>query len=173
MRGKGDPRRLVAAARTALAQTNPDLALYWVRSFEESRVIATAGVRIVGAVFAVFAGVALVLAAAGLFGVLGFHVGQRTRELGVRRALGANDSRILALVMRASGLQIGLGVLMGMAILPFMARGLGELLQDESPFDPVIYGSVLALMLVVAIAATLAPTLRALKVDPASALRHE
>ncbi|HSD54884.1 MAG TPA: FtsX-like permease family protein, partial [Burkholderiales bacterium] len=171
--GEGDPRSLVSAARTALAQTNPDLALYWVRTFEESRLIATAGFRIVGTVFAVFAGVALVLAAAGLFGVLAFHVGQRTREIGVRRALGADNRRVLSLVMRASGLQIGFGILIGMALLPIMARGLGDILKDQSPFDPFIYTMVLLLMVAVAIAATLTPTRRALKVDPAAALRHE
>jgi putative ABC transport system permease protein len=173
MRGEGDPRSLASAARTALAQTNPDLALYWVRTFEESRVISTAGFRIVGTIFAVFAGVALVLAAAGLFGVLAFHVSQRTREIGVRRALGADNGSVLRLVMRASGLQIGLGILIGMALLPFMARGLGDILQDESPFDPFIYSMVLALMVAVAIAATITPTRRALKVDPAAALRYE
>jgi len=173
MRGEGDPRSLVGAARTALAQLNPDLALYWVRTFEESRLIKTAGFRIIGTIFAVFAGVALILAAAGLFGVLAFHVGQRTREIGVRRALGADNSRILRLIMKASGLQIGLGILIGMALLPVMARGLGDILQDESPFDPFIYGMVLLLMVVVAIAATLTPTRRALKIDPAAALRYE
>ena len=106
LRGDGDPRALVGAVRTALAQTDPDLALYWMRTLEESRAIRTAGFRIIGTIFAVFAGVALVLAAAGLFGVLAFHVGQRTREIGVRRALGADDRRILRMVMRASGVQI-------------------------------------------------------------------
>ena len=173
MRGDGDPRAFAGAARTALTQTDPNLALYWLRTFDESRVIKTAGFRIVGTIFAVFAIVALVLAAAGLFGVLAFHVGQRTREIGVRRALGADNRRILSLVMRASGLQIGIGIVIGMALLPFMARGLGDILQDESPYDPFIYSMVLALMMAVAIAATLTPTRRALKIDPAAALRYE
>ena len=159
--------------RTALAQTDPDLALYWLRTLEEPMAIRTAGFRIIGTIFAVFAGVALVLAAAGLFGVLAFHVGQRTREIGVRRALGADDRRILRLVLRASGVQVGIGIAIGMALLPFMARGLGDILDEQSPYDPVIYGLVLALMIVVAIAATLTPTRRALKVDPAAALRYE
>ena len=173
LRGDGDPKALAGAMRTALAQTDPDLALYWVRTLEEQMVIRTAGFRIVGTIFAVFAGVALVLAAAGLFGVLAFHVGQRTREIGVRRALGADDRRILKLVMRASGIQIGIGIAIGMSLLPFMARGLGDILDEQSPYDPGIYGLVLAVMLVVAIAATLTPTRRALKVDPAAALRYE
>ena len=173
LRGEGDPRALVGAVRTALAQVDPDLALYWVRTLDEMRTVETAGYRIIGTIFAVFAGVALVLAAAGLFGVLAFHVGQRTREIGVRRALGADNRNILRVVMRASGLQIGLGVLIGMALLPVMARGLGNILNDESPYDPFIYSMVLALMLSVAIAATLTPTRRALKIDPAAALRYE
>ena len=173
MRGDGDPRGLVGAVRTALAQTDPDLALYWLRTFDESRVIRTAGFRIIGTMFAVFAGVALTLAAAGLFGVLAFHVGQRTREIGVRRALGADNGRILRMVMRASGVQILLGVGIGMTLLPLMGRGLGDILGDVSPYDPGIYGLVVGLMITVAVIATLAPTRRALKVDPAAALRYE
>ncbi|HUG02940.1 MAG TPA: ABC transporter permease [Steroidobacteraceae bacterium] len=173
VRGQGEPRSLVAPIRTALAQTDPDLALYWLRTFDESRMIRTAGFRIVGTMFAVFAGVALVLAAAGLFGVLAFHVGQRTREIGVRRALGADDKRILRMIMRASGVQILLGVAIGMTLLPLMGRGLGDVLGQVSPYDPGIYATVVALMIAVAIAATLTPTRRALKVDPAAALRYE
>jgi predicted permease len=173
VRGDGDSRSLIGGVRTALEQTDPDLALYWVRTFEESRLVRTAGFRIIGTMFAVFAGVALVLAAAGLFGVLAFHVGQRTREIGVRRALGADNGRILRMVFRASGVQVLIGVGIGMALLPIMGRGLGDVLGDVSPYDPAIYSLVLGMMIVVAIAATLMPTRRALKVDPSAALRYE
>ena len=172
VRGEGDPRSLVDAIRTALTQTDPDLALYWLRTFDESRMIRTAGFRIVGTMFAVFAMIALVLAAAGLFGVLAFHVGQRTREIGVRRALGADNRRILKMIMKASGIQVGIGIVIGMALLPVMGRGLGDILAD-GPFDPTVYSLVLLAMVVVAVAATLTPTRRALKVDPAAALRYE
>jgi len=173
LRGEGDPRSLVGPVRTALAETDPDLALYWLRTFNESRMIRTAGFRLIGTMFMVFAGVALVLAAAGLFGVLAFHVGQRTREIGVRRALGADDGRILRLVLRASGSQVLVGVALGMALVPFIGRALGQALQQTGPYDPTIYGLVLAIMLAVAVAAMLAPTRRALRVDPAAALRYE
>jgi predicted permease len=172
LRGEGDPRALVGAARTALEQTDADLALYWERTLDELRAVQTAGYRIIGSIFAVFAGVALVLAAAGLFGVLAFHVGQRTREIGLRRALGADNGRILKLVLRASGVQILVGVVIGMALLPIMGRALGDILKD-SPYDPAIYTLVLVLMITVAIAATLTPTRRALNIDPAAALRYE
>jgi len=173
LRGEGDPRALIGAVRTALAQTDPDLALYWVRTLEEGRIIATAGFRIIGTMFAVFSGVALVLAAAGLFGVLAFHVGQRTREIGVRRALGADNRRILRMIMRTSGVQVLIGVGIGMLLLPVMGSGLGDVLNDVSPYDPGVYALVVVLMLAVAVAATLTPTRRALKVDPAAALRYE
>ena len=174
VRGEGDPRGLVGAVRTALG---PDRTRTWRSTgcapSTSRALIKTAGFRIIGTMFAVFAGVALVLAAAGLFGVLAFHVGQRTREIGVRRALGADDGRILRMVMRASGVQILLGVAIGMTLLPLMGRGLGDILGEVSPYDPGIYSMVIGLMIDVAIIATLTPTRRALKVDPAAALRYE
>lgn len=173
VRGPGDPRDLAPAMRAALLATDPDLALYWVRTLDEAMFLKTAGFRIIGTMFIVFAVIALVLASAGLFGVLAFHVGQRTREIGVRRALGANDGRILDLVMKASGSQVLAGVAIGMALLPVLGRGLGVMLLDMSPYHPGIYAGVMAAMLVVAALATLAPTRRALRIDPAAALRYE
>ena len=173
VRGPGDPRDLAPAMRAALLETDPDLALYWVRTLDEAMLLKTAGFRIIGTMFVVFAVIALVLAAAGLFGVLAFHVGQRTREIGVRRALGADNRRILGLVMRASGSQVLVGVAIGMALLPFLGRGLGVMLLDMSPYHPGIYAGVMTAMVVVAALATLAPTRRALRIEPAAALRYE
>ncbi len=173
VRGKGDPRELAPSMRAALLATDPDLALYWVRTLDEAMLLKTAGFRIIGTMFVVFAGIALALSAAGLFGVLAFHVGQRTREIGVRRALGADNGRILRLVMRASGSQVLIGVGIGLVLLPFVGRGLGLFLLDMTPYDPRIYGLVAGGMLAVAAAATLAPTRRALRIDPAAALRYE
>jgi putative ABC transport system permease protein len=173
VRGQGEPRALSPAVRKALAETNRDMALYWERTLEESMVYSTAGYRIVGTIFVVFAIVSLVLAAVGLYGVLVFHVRQRTREIGVRRALGADNRRILRLVARTSGTQVLIGIAVGMTALPFIGRGLSNLLLDQNPYDPVIYSLVIALMTAVAVAATLKPTLRALRIDPVAALRYE
>jgi putative ABC transport system permease protein len=173
VRGAGSPETLAGAMRRALAESDPDLAIYWVRTLEEGIAQKTFGMRIIGTLFAIFGMIALVLAAAGLFGVLSFHVGQRTREIGVRRALGASDRSVLRMIAEASGGQVAVGLLLGLVLLPVLGRVLSPVLVDTSPFDPAIYGGVLVVMLVVAAAAILRPTLRALRVDPAAALRYE
>jgi putative ABC transport system permease protein len=173
VRGAGSPETLAGAIRRALAETDPDLAIYWVRTLDEGVAQQTFGMRIIGTLFAIFGVIALVLAAAGLFGVLSFHVGQRTREIGVRRALGASDRSVLRMIAEASGGQVAVGLLLGLVLLPLLGRILSPVLVDTSPFDPAIYLGVLAVMLVVSAAAVLRPTLRALRVDPAAALRYE
>jgi predicted permease len=166
------PAELSSAIKAALRPLAPNLA-GTVQPLQQLVDRSVSPRRFIVLLLGGFAGFALLLAALGLYGLISYVVSQRTREIGVRRALGADNGSIFRLVMRASGLQIGLGILIGMSLLPFMARGLGDILQDESPYDPFIYGMVLALMLAVAIAATVTPTRRALKVDPAAALRYE
>ncbi|MCU0258833.1 MAG: hypothetical protein MUF56_07390, partial [Solirubrobacteraceae bacterium] len=173
VRGEGGPEALAAAMQRALDETAPELALYWVRSFEESLALRTAGFRVIGGMFAVFGVIALVLAAAGLYGVLNFHVGQRTREIGLRRALGAGDGRVLGMVMRTTGAQLGLGLAIGLAALPLFEGVLDRVLTWLSPGSAWVYIGVLAVMLVVAAVAVARPTWIALRIDPAAALRHE
>jgi putative ABC transport system permease protein len=173
VRGEGGPAALAAAMRTALAETDPNLALYWERTLDESLGLRTAGLRIVGALFALCGAIALVIAASGLFGVLSFHVMQRTREIGVRRALGADDGRILGLVVRATGLQVAVGLGLGLAALPLLEGVLDRVLFNLDLGSASVYLGVLALMVVVVAAAVVQPTWRALRIDPAVALRHE
>jgi predicted permease len=172
-RGPAGPEGLAAAMQRALDETDPELALYWVRSFEESLALRTAGLRVIGGMFAVFGAIALVLAAAGLYGVLTFHVGQRTREIGLRRALGASDGRVLGMVMRTTGAQLGLGLAIGLAALPLLEGILDRVLTWLSPGSAWVYLGVLAVMLAVAAVAVARPTWLALRIDPAAALRHE
>jgi ABC-type antimicrobial peptide transport system permease subunit len=159
--------------RKGLVATDPNLALYWIRTLDEALLLKTSGYRIIGGMFAIFASVALVLAAAGLFGVLAFHVGQRTREIGVRRALGADDGRILRLVVRVTGTQVLAGVVIGMVLLPLVGRGLQAILDNVNGYDPLLYALTVVSMLAVAVVATWVPTRRALRIDPAVALRYE
>jgi ABC-type antimicrobial peptide transport system permease subunit len=123
--------------------------------------------------FVAFASLALILAAVGLYSVCAYGVAQRRRELGVRVALGASAPAVVGLVLRQGVLFALAGVAIGGAIALFAARSLEPLLFSVSPRDPLVYAAVAAILVVVAIAATLRPALHATRVDPAVALRSE
>jgi predicted permease len=121
---------------------------------------------------AIFGGLALVLAAVGLYGVMSYAVSQSTRELGLRMALGAEASHLLRLVMsQGLGLTAG-GVALGAAAALALTRLMGNLLYKTSPHDPPIFGSALAVMVMVSVAACFLPALRAMRTDPGRALRE-
>jgi ABC-type antimicrobial peptide transport system permease subunit len=120
-----------------------------------------------------FAGLALVLAALGLYGVVAYSVSQRTTELGIRVALGAQPGGILQLVIfRAAGLA-AIGLAIGMAVSLAGSRVIARFLFDVRPADPVTLGTASLIILLVALTASWVPALRAAKVDPATALRAE
>ena len=123
--------------------------------------------------FAVFGGLALVVAAVGLYGVIAYSVAQRMHELGVRMALGARSGHIVRLVV-AQGLgYAAAGSAIGLVIAGLTSRWIEPLLYQESPRDPVTYGLVVALMIAVGIVAGAVPAARALRADPNRALRVE
>jgi ABC-type antimicrobial peptide transport system permease subunit len=117
--------------------------------------------------------VALALTALGLYGILSFWVGQRTREIGVRMTLGADTRAILDLVLRQGMLPVGLGLVLGSVLTLLTTRLLGALLYGVSTHDPVALGSVALLVVGVALAACSVPASRASHVDPVRALRAE
>jgi putative ABC transport system permease protein len=120
-----------------------------------------------------FAALALLLAAVGIFGVLAFAVSQRTREFGIRMALGARATDVLGMVLR-SGLRMTLtGVVIGLAASALLTRFFASLLFAVKPLDPLTFTVAAGLLSAVALAACLAPALRAARVDPAIALRQE
>ncbi len=125
------------------------------------------------ALLEVFAGIALLLAAVGLYGVLSYVVSQATRELGLRMALGAGASRLVRLVMTRGLILAGVGVIVGVAAAVGVTRLLGDLLYRVSPRDPMVFGSALLVMLTASVAACLVPAWRATRVDPVQALRLE
>lgn len=120
-----------------------------------------------------FAALALMLAAVGLYGVLNFDVSQRTREIGIRGALGASRHEILALIMRQGLAKVAAGLVLGLAGAVLFNRLLSRMLFDVSAADPLAYGGVVALLLLVALLASWLPARRAAKVDPVVALRSE
>ena len=124
-------------------------------------------------VFEAFGAAALVLAAIGLYGILSVSVTERTREIGVRSALGATSRDILALVLHQGMVLTGVGVALGLILALAASRPLAALLFELTPLDPLTYGSVVVLLLGVAALACWAPDWRAARLDPALTLRAE
>jgi ABC-type antimicrobial peptide transport system permease subunit len=121
----------------------------------------------------IFAGLALLVAATGLFGVLSYAVSRRTQEIGVRMALGARPSDVLGMVMAAAGRLLAAGLVLGLAAAWGTTRLLRGLLFEVTPADPLALGGAVLALVVTALAATAISARRAARVDPMVALRHE
>ncbi len=120
-----------------------------------------------------FAAIALLLAAVGLYGALAYHVSQQEHEIGVRLAMGATRAGVLGLVLRRGGGLVAGGLLVGLAAAYPGTRLVRSLLFETAPLDPATYGGAVALLALVAATACLIPALRATRVDPAVVLRSE
>jgi predicted permease len=166
-----DPAALQAVIRTAVAEVDRDRAISFFATMD-SNIAQSLGVqRIIASLTVVFAGLALVLAAVGLYSVLAYAVGQRTTEIGIRMALGAQAAQVLGLVMRSGLRLVAAGLLIGVVAAGIIARLIQTLLYNVQPLDPLIYGMVTLLFTVVAALACLLPSLRASRIDPLVALR--
>lgn len=168
-----DPLSLVSAIRNEIADIAPDLALFDVRTMEQYLERNAAPRRSPMLVLVVFAVLALSMAAIGLFGVISYLVTQRTSEIGVRVAIGAQPSQILGLIMSQGGRLVLIGVAIGTAAAIPLARALRSMLYGVQPSDPVTLGSVVLVLTFVALTASLVPALRAMRMDPLVALRYE
>jgi putative ABC transport system permease protein len=140
---------------------------------EETLSTMLASRRFTTVLLGVFAQIALVVAALGLYGLLQYSVSRRTHEIGIRMALGATEGRIIHMVLRQGGLLILLGVGLGLAGGYAMSQIVASLLYESRPTDPAMLVIVLATLLVAAFAACYVPARRAAKVDPMVALRYE
>ena len=170
------PRPAAALAgeiRMAVQAVDPLLAVNSVRSVDDIVAESLGSRRFNAALLGTFSVLALLLAAAGLYGVLSFAVAQRGREIAVRRALGARPADVVALVSRQAAGVAATGLALGVAGAVALAYGLRALLFAVSPLDPVTLGVVVAAVAAATAAATLGPLARALSVDPAHALRGE
>ncbi len=125
------------------------------------------------AVFGVIAAIALAVCAGGLYGIIAYAVSQRTREIGVRVALGAEPSAVARLVLADSGRLVLVGVALGLAMALAATRVLAGFLYQVRPADPSALGGAVLLLVVVALIATLVPVRRALRIDPMDALRTD
>jgi len=173
VRTQGDPVHYVALVRSALAEMNRNIALANVRSMAAVHETALAEPKFNMFLIAGFSLLALVLATIGLFGVIAYAVSQRTREIGIRMALGAQKSQILALVM-GRGIRITLlGLALGLAGSLALSRALTTVLFDVRPTDVSIYAGLIVVLGLTAMLATYVPAQRATRVEPLSALRYE
>jgi putative ABC transport system permease protein len=173
IRTSADPLAAVGSARAAIRATDPELGLSEVATMEQVLSDSTSDRRLDMLLFAMLGGLALALAAVGVYGVVSCSVARRTREIGVRMAIGARPSDVRRMVL-AHGGRLGLaGVALGSALALVGARLIRGLLFDVSPTDPVTFGVVAAGLLAVALLASYVPARRATRVDPVVALRGE
>ncbi|MFZ2236560.1 MAG: FtsX-like permease family protein, partial [Dokdonella sp.] len=170
---KGDPAAFAPRLIDDLRDVAPDTPAYWVRTYADALREATFATRLLARIFAAFGVLALALAGAGLYGVVAFNVGQRTREIGVRRALGASPASVLRDVLTRAGWQVGLGLALGLGCGLALARVLTLVLNSPgSTHAFTVVGAVIVLIAAATIA-VIVPARRALRVDPMVALRHD
>ncbi|MEZ5361576.1 MAG: ADOP family duplicated permease [Bryobacterales bacterium] len=173
VRVNGDPAAIAGAVRRAIAKTEPRLPINDVTTVEKRLADQAAGDRMLLRLISGFGVLALLLAAVGLYGMLSYRVAGRTSEIGVRMAVGADRLDVLRLVLKEGLLLAGGGVLLGVLVAPFAAMAVRALLFQPEPWNVLALGSAATLLLVVAALAALAPSLRAARLDPVTALREE
>ena len=169
----GDPMQLANAVRAAVWSVDPEQPVWKIRT-QQSLVERSKGMpRFLAQLMSSYAALALVLAAVGLYGVTSYSVTQRTREIGVRMALGAEPSDVLRIVLRRGFLLAGIGLAIGLVGAVALGRVVRTLLYATSPTDAVTLVSVAAVLLAVAGFASYLPARRATRVDPTVALRYD
>lgn len=172
-RTAGAPLAITPDVRALAAELDPDIPLYWIYSLDETLARPLWFVRVFGTMFMIFGFVALFLASVGLYAVMSFSVSRRTREVGIRMALGASGARVVRMIFRQGLLQLVAGIAIGLALAAGVSQLLTVVLFDVQPRDPVIFGSVATVLTAVGLLACLVPARRATAVDPLVALRAD
>ncbi|QSQ25651.1 ABC transporter permease [Pyxidicoccus parkwayensis] len=173
LRGQGAPLPMATAARQAIWEIEPNQTIRRITTLDEVVSEAVTRPRLLSVMLGLFAVLGLALAAVGIYGVLAYTVSQRQREMGVRLALGAKPADVLRLVVTGGMRLAGTGIAVGIAGALVLARVMGSILYGVAPHDPLTFGGVMALLLGVALLACLIPARRAMRVDPAVALRGD
>ena len=173
LRTQGEPTALTSDVRAAVRSLDPDLPIFDVKTMENALRRQTWHYHVFGTLFMAFGFAALFLASVGLYGVMSFAVTQRTHEMGVRMALGADGPQLVWLVLRKGVVLLAIGLAIGLAIAALAAGTLAVVLFGIQPRDPVVFGAVVASLALVGLAATLVPACRATRVNPVVALGAE
>ncbi len=172
VRTAAEPTSLTSGVRAALERIDPELPLFGVRTMEERIADSLVSRRLPLMLLLVFAGVALFLAVVGIYGALAYSVTQRTREIGIRVAMGSTPKQIFGIVV-GQGLRVaGVGLVLGVVASLLLTRLMTSILFDVSPTDPRVMGVVAVILGLVALVACLLPARRATSVDPVAALTH-
>ncbi len=166
-------QRVIEIARAVVSKLDPELALYDVRTLRAYMAEVTAGQRFAMQLLGVFAGLAALLAAIGLYGTIAYSVSQRNRELGIRMALGAGPGQLLGLVVRQGLSLAALGIGFGVLAALVLSRVLSSLLYGVSPADPLTYATIVLVVGCLAAVASYVPAQRAARLHPASVLRSD
>ena len=173
IRTAAEPKSIEATVRKAILSVNPDVPVGFSYSMEEVIDQYTASTRMIARLCAIFGGLALLLAATGLYGVLSYGVARRTNEIGIRMALGAGRGSVVGMILRETGVMIFVGVVIGIGAAVPLTHLIASQLYGLSKFDPIsVVTSTLMLGMVAAIAGYI-PAARAARVDPIKALRHD
>jgi predicted permease len=173
VRAGTDPLAIATAMRRAVAGAGNEQPVYSVRSMEEIVSASIAGRRFSMLLFGIFAALALVLAAVGIYGVISYSVAQRTHEIGIRMALGARPGDVLRGVVTQSMTPVLMGVAIGLAASFGLTRLMANMLYGVNASDPATFCAVALVLSAVALAASIIPARRATRIDPTMALRHE
>jgi putative ABC transport system permease protein len=173
VRTAGDPGSLAPAVRHTIAAIDPTQPIVKIATMDQVVATSTSQRRLALVLFGAFAAAALLLAVAGIYGVLAGSVSERTREIGLRSALGATPGSLIGLVVGQGGRLAAFGIALGLVGTLALTRYLKSLLFGIAPDDPVTLVGVCALLAAVALAACLVPAVRAARVDPSAALRSE
>ena len=173
LRSSGDPATLAMPLRALVGSVNRDIPLYHVRTLDDLLSTAASQPRFTTLLLSSFAVMALLLSAVGLYAVLSYMVAQRTSEMGLRMALGAQRGDVLKLILRRGLVLAGIGLAVGLAASAMLTRLIASQIYGVHAFDPVTYVAVTALLVAISLLASVAPAWRAARVDPMKTLREQ
>jgi ABC-type antimicrobial peptide transport system permease subunit len=169
----GPPMAVTQQVRQAVAQLNADIPLYWVYSMDEALARPLWYIRVFGTMFMIFGAIALFLAAIGLYAVMSFSVSRRTREVGIRMALGAQAGQVIRMMFRQGVIQLGAGIAVGLLLAAAIGQATSVILFEVQPRDPQVFIGVVVVLAITGMLACLLPARRATRVDPLTALRSQ
>lgn len=171
----GPPLSITQGVRDAVATLNADLPVFWAQSFDDAIAVSLwfLRVRVMGTLFIIFGFVALFLASVGLYAVMSFSVSRRTREMGIRMALGARRGDVVRMILGQGALQLSVGMAVGLALAFAISNLLRSILLQVDARDPLIFGGVAGVLVLVGLVACVVPARRATRIDPVVALRAE